>query len=115
MQQRLNKEYDNLPAAVLSLAETHLQGNLPQVRDKIKRTSESLGESMVREGSSLRENFVLFGGAQVVVRCLQVPVDAGEARHSGWRGEHTQEKSVWELRKDCLVLLRDLAYATPVL
>lgn len=115
VQKRLNKEYDNLPALVLSLAETHLKGNLPHVRERIKRASESLGENMVREGSSLRENFVLFGGAQVVVRCLQVPVDAGEAPHSGWRGEQPQEKSVWELRKDCLVLLRDLCYATPVL
>jgi len=111
----LNREYDNLPSLVLSLAEVHQQGDIARLREKIKRISDVLGVSMTGDWNTLRENFVLFGGAQVVVRCLQVPVNAEEAKFSGWRGALAQEKSVWDLRKECLLLLRDLCYATPVL
>jgi Trpc4-associated protein len=117
VQKRLNSEYDNLPNLVLTLAETHLKGDLAMVHDKIKKVSDLLNANMAGDGNgnSLRENFVLFGGAHVVVRCLQVPVNAEEAKHSGWRGALAQEKDVWDLRKECLVLLRDLCYVTPVL
>lgn len=115
MLKRLNRDYENLPDLVLALADTHMKGDLVLLRDKVKRTADVLGVSIPGEGSAMRENFVLFGGAEVVVRCLQVPVDAEEARHSGWRGPLGPEKHVWELRKECLVLLRDLCYATPLL
>jgi hypothetical protein len=112
---RLNDLYDKLPVDVEQLAESHLQGDLALLRDKMKRASDKLVVSMAGEGSSLREHFVLFGGAQVVVNCLQVPTNAQEAKNSGWRGVLAPEKNVWDLRKECLVLLRDLCYATPVL
>lgn len=117
---RLNRDYEDLPSLVQSLSDTHLKGDLLLVRDRIKCASDVLGVSMEgKEGRSLHTNFVLFGGAQVVVRCLQVPADAEEAGHSGWRGPLTPSdphtKNVWDLRKECLVLLRDLCYATPVL
>jgi hypothetical protein len=117
VQRRLNCEYDKLPSLVLSLAEVHQHGDIALLREKIKRVSDVLGVSMMGDWSALRENFVLFGGAQVVVRCLQVPVNAEEAQFNGWRGTlaQVQEKSVWELRKDCLLLLRDLCYAAPAL
>jgi Trpc4-associated protein len=115
VQKRLDREYDNLPNFVLTLAETHLKGDLAMVRDKIRKVSDVLNVNMAGDGNSLRENFVLFGGAHVVVRCLQVPVNSEEAKHSGWRGALAQEKIVWDLRKDCLGLLRDLCYGTPVL
>lgn len=115
VQRRLNREYDDLPGLVLSLAETHLKGDIVLVWDGIRRASDMLAVSMAGQDSSLRENFVMLGGAQSVVLCLQVPVNAEEAKHGGWRGPVAQEKSVWALRKECLLLLRDLCYATPVL
>ena len=115
VQGRLNREHDKLSSLVLSLAQARLQGNLALVRDQMKRVSEFLGVNMPGEGNTVRESFVLFGGAQVVVQCLQVPVDAEEARNSGWRGPLGPAKSVWELRKECLVLLRDLCFSVPAL
>eukprot|EP00960_Hanusia_phi_P052164 761291-Hanusia_phi.AAC.4 len=110
---RLDREYAWIPGMVLALNRAYVAGDAGRLKDLLKRAWSTL-ELQDNETNVQRGHFVLFGGTHVLIRIIYLPFNSTTARNCGWRG-HMMENEVWELKKPCVQLMKDLSYATPFL
>jgi len=110
---RLDKEYDSIPGLVASLNDAYVAGDVGRLKELLKRAWRNV-IAYESESNMQRDNFIVYGGSNVLIRILFLPFDLIGARNSGWRGQ-VVEHDLWELKKPCIQLLKELCYFTPFL